>query len=170
MLSLGLVGFTSVYREGFETVLFYQALFAFGTGLRMWIWLGVGASAVTLGIVGWAMLRLGRALPVRTFLTFAVLVVMATSIAVMGNAMRALQESAVIDLHMLDGWPDLPIFLAQATGYYPTLPSVVAQAVLAVIYVIGGWFAFVVVPKRRAPTSPTPSPVATSASAGAGAR
>jgi high-affinity iron transporter len=151
MVSLALVGFTSVYREGFETVLFYQALFAFGGGMSTWIWLGIAASAVTLGIVGVAMLRLGRALPVRTFLTVAVIVVMATSIAVMGNAMRALQESAVIDLRMLDGWPDLPIFLAQATGYYPTLPSVVAQAVLTVIYAVGGWYAFVIVPKRRSP-------------------
>jgi high-affinity iron transporter len=162
MLSLGLVGFTSVYREGFETVLFYQALFAFGGGMSTWIWLGIAASVVTLAVVGYAMLRLGRALPVRTFLTVAVLVVMATSVAVIGNAMRALQESAVIDLHMLNGWPDLPIFLAQATGYYPTLPSVLAQAILTVVYVIGGWFAFVVVPKRR---SPSPPPVTASAGA-----
>ena len=32
-LSLMLVGFTAVYREGFETALFYQALLSFGTGL-----------------------------------------------------------------------------------------------------------------------------------------
>ena len=32
--SLMLVGFTAVYREGFETALFYQALISFGTGPR----------------------------------------------------------------------------------------------------------------------------------------
>ena len=31
--SLVLVGFTAVYREGFETALFYQALLSFGAGL-----------------------------------------------------------------------------------------------------------------------------------------
>ena len=31
--SLVLVGFTAVYREGFETALFYQALLSFGDGL-----------------------------------------------------------------------------------------------------------------------------------------
>ncbi len=31
--SLMLIGFTAVYREGFETVLFYEALFSFGQGL-----------------------------------------------------------------------------------------------------------------------------------------
>ena len=32
--SLMLVGFTAVYREGFETALFYQALLSFGDGLE----------------------------------------------------------------------------------------------------------------------------------------
>ena len=31
--SLMLLGFTAVYREGFETALFYQALLSFGAGL-----------------------------------------------------------------------------------------------------------------------------------------
>ena len=35
--ALVLVGFTAVYREGFETALFYQALLSFGPGLGVWI-------------------------------------------------------------------------------------------------------------------------------------
>ena len=35
--SLVLIGFTAVYREGFETALFYEALLSFGTGPRLWI-------------------------------------------------------------------------------------------------------------------------------------
>ena len=85
----------------------------------------------------WAVLKLGRKLPVKRFLTVALVIVMFTSVAVLGNAMRALQEAAVIDLHVLDNWPNLPIYLAQATGYYPTLPSVVAQAALIVVYLVG---------------------------------
>src|SRR3954452_21764772 len=97
--SLALIGFTSVFREGFETVLFYQA--------------------------------------------------MVSSVALVGNAMRALQEAAVINVHFLPGWPNLPIFLAQATGYYPTLPSVVAQIILTMIYIVGGVYTFVIAPRRR---------------------
>jgi high-affinity iron transporter len=155
VLSLALVGFTSVYREGFETVLFYQALFAFGQGLEVWILAGLCVGVVVLAGVAYAVLRLGRALPIRTFLTIAVIVVMATSIAVLGNAMRALQESAVLDVNVLDGWPNLPIFLAQATGYYPTLPSVVAQAALLALYVVGGVVTFVVLPRRRTAAAAT---------------
>ena len=47
--SLALVGFTAVYREGFETVLFYQALFSFGEGLQGWIFAGMAVAIVVLG-------------------------------------------------------------------------------------------------------------------------
>jgi len=147
--SLALIGFTSVFREGFETVLFYQAMLSFSAGLQTWVLLGVVAAAVVLAVVAWAVLKLGRVLPVRTFLSVAVIIVMATSVALVGNAMRALQEAAVIDVHFLPGWPNLPIFLAQATGYYPTLPSVLAQVILTVIYVVGGLYTFVFAPRRR---------------------
>jgi high-affinity iron transporter len=147
--SLALIGFTSVFREGFETVLFYQAMLSFSAGLQIWVLLGVVAAAVVLAAVAYAVLKLGRVLPVRTFLSVAVIVVMATSIAMVGNAMRALQESAIIDVHFLDGWPNLPIFLAQATGYYPTVPSILAQAALILIYVVGGAYTFVIAPRRR---------------------
>ena len=40
-LSLMLVGFTAVYREGFETALFYQALLSFGPGLGVWVAAGL---------------------------------------------------------------------------------------------------------------------------------
>jgi high-affinity iron transporter len=147
--SLALIGFTSVFREGFETVLFYQAMLSFSAGLRAWVLLGVAAAAVVLAGVAWAVLKLGRVLPVRTFLAVAVIIVMITSVALIGNAMRALQESAIIDIHFLDGWPNLPIFLAQATGYYPTVPSVLAQLALTLIYVVGGVYWFVIAPRRR---------------------
>ena len=148
--SLAVVGFTAVYREGFETVLFYQALFSFGQGLELWIFLGMAAAIVLLAGVAWAVLKAGRKLPVKRFLTGALLVVMASSIAVLGNALRALQEAAVIDLHVLDSWPRLPIFLAQATGYFPTLPSVVGQLVLFAVYLTGGVVTYGLARRRKA--------------------
>ena len=50
---------------------------------------------------------------------------MATSIAFLGNAVYELQQADVIGYHPLVGWPRLPIYLAQATGYYPTRETVV---------------------------------------------
>jgi high-affinity iron transporter len=157
--SLAFVGFTAVYREGFETVLFYQALFSYGEGLHAWIFAGMAAASVVLVGVAWLVLKMGRKLPVKRFLQVALVVVMATSVAVIGNAMRALQEAAVIDLRFLDGWPSLPIYLAQATGYHPTVPSVLAQVLLIAVYVIGA-IAAVIVKRRRAGFTPPPEPAA----------
>jgi high-affinity iron transporter len=148
--SLALVGFTAVYREGFETVLFYQALFAFGQGLQVWILAGMGVAIAALVAVAWFVLKMGRKLPVKQFLMAAVLIVMASSIAVLGNALRALQEAAVLDLHVLHGWPNPPIFISQATGYFPTLPSVLGQAVLLAVYVVGGLVTLGYARRRRA--------------------
>jgi high-affinity iron transporter len=156
--SLAVVGFTAVYREGFETVLFYQALFSFGQGLQGWIFAGMALAVVILAIVAWAVLKVGRKLPVKRFLTVALIIVMLTSVAVLGNAMRALQEAAILDLRFLDGWPSMPIFLAQATGYYPTLPSVLAQGLLLAVYVLGAVVTYGYAARRKAALAASTAP------------
>ncbi len=147
--SLAFIGFTAVYREGFETVLFYQALFNYGAGLQTAILLGIAAAVVVLAVVAWMVLKLGRTLPVGKFLKVALIIVMATSVAVIGNAFWTLQQAAIIDLHFLSGWPILPIYLAQATGYYPTFASVFAQVSLTAVYVIGAITASVSARRRQ---------------------
>lgn len=156
------VGFTAVYREAFETALLYQALLSFGEGLGRWVGLGLVIGAVVLAVVAYAILRLGRNIPTKTFLTIAVSLLMATSVAFLGNAVRALQQADVVRLTKLDSWPDLPIFLSQALGYWPSVQTVGAQVVLAAIYMIAAFWALVLRPRRhrrhRAGQSPTDPP------------
>ena len=59
-LALAGVGFTAVYREGFETVLLYQALLGMTTGLVLWVAVGALAGAVALSVVAYAIFKLGR--------------------------------------------------------------------------------------------------------------
>ena len=162
--SLVMVGFTAVYREGFETALFYQALWSFGAGLGVWVLAGLGAGLVALSALAVVMFRLGRKVPVKRFMNIAVACVMATSITFLGNAVHALQAGDLIAYHRLDSWPRLPIFLSQVTGYWPTVQSVVAQIALSAIYIGGAVYVFVIKPRRsRASnaTSASPSPLAT---------
>jgi high-affinity iron transporter len=164
--SLMLIGFTAVYREGFETVLFYEALFSFGQGLAGWIVLGFVLGIAALTAVTVAIFKLGRRLPVKAFLSFAVVLLMATSVAFLGNAIYALQEADVVGYHRLAGWPRLPIYLAQATGYYPTSETVTAQAALLAVYLLGALWMFVARPamqRRRRPPTADPAPSATEA-------
>ena len=162
--SLVLVGFTAVYREGFETALFYQSLLSFGDGMELWVAIGLLGGIVALAIVSLMIFRLGRRLPLRTFLSVAVLLVMVTSVAFLGNAVAALQAADVIGYHRLTTWPRLPIFLSQATGYWPTRETVVAQVALTAVYLIGGVYMFVIRPRRhRQQTALAPPSVVTAA-------
>jgi high-affinity iron transporter len=152
--ALVLVGFTAVYREGFETALFYQALLSFGPGLGVWVAAGLAAGVVALAAVSWMIFRLGRRVPVKAFLSAAVVLLMATSVAFLGNAVRSLQEADIVGLHRWTGWPRAPIFLSQSLGYWPSRETLTAQAVLAAVYVFGAVYVFVLRPRLRRSTSP----------------
>jgi high-affinity iron transporter len=152
--SLVAVGFTAVYREGFETALFYQSLLTFGDGMLRWILVGVALAVVALIGVALLVFKAGRKLPVKTFMNTAVAMVMATSVFFLGNAMHTLQAADVIAYRRTSG-PRLPIFLAEATGIWPTWPSLIAQVVLSLVYVSGAVYVFVVKPRlARRPATP----------------
>jgi high-affinity iron transporter len=146
--ALAAVGFTAVYREGFETVLFYQALLSFAGELELWVALGAVAGAVALGVVGVAIFRAGRRIPLKAFLGTAVALVMVLSVALVGNAVRALQEATIMPVTFLDAVPRLPIFLADLLGWHPTVQTILAQATLALVYVLGAVWTFVLRPRR----------------------
>ena len=160
-LALAGVGFTAVFREGFETVLFYQALSTFATGMGQWVAAGAGVAVVVLAAVGFAIFKAGRKVPLKMFLTGAVILVMAISVAFAGNAVRALQQAAMFPITFLEDWPQLPIFLADLTGWHPTQESLVAQGALTLVYVLGGVWTFGIAPRReraalrREPTVPS---------------
>lgn len=143
--SLVAVGFTAVYREGFETALFYQSLLTFGEGLGRYVLLGIGLALAALAVVAHIVFALGRKLPVRKFMNTAVALVMATSVAFLGNALNTLQSADVL-AYRRTTFPRLPIFLAEATGVWPTVPSLVGQAALTLVYLCGAAYVFVVKP------------------------
>lgn len=148
-LALAGVGFTAVFREGFETVLFYQALISFADGLLFNVVLGAVLALVALGGVGWIIFKAGRRIPMKIFLTTAVSLVMVISVAFAGNAVRGFQEATLVPVTFIESLPRLPIFLAQLTGWYPTRETILAQSALALVYVLGALWTFVVLPRRE---------------------
>jgi high-affinity iron transporter len=148
-LALAGVGFTAVFREGFETVLFYQALLAFSEGLMGFVALGATGGVVALGVVGWIVFKVGRRIPVKAFLTAAVALVMVVSVAFAGNAVRGFQEAALVPVTYLESLPRLPIFLSHLIGWYPTRETILAQGALALVYAVGAIWTFVLLPRRE---------------------
>ncbi|MEA2255264.1 MAG: high-affinity iron transporter [Solirubrobacteraceae bacterium] len=142
------LGFTSVYREGFETVLFYQALALFARGLELWVVLGAVAAAIALGGVGYAILKLGRQLPLKPMLVTGASVLLLLSVAFAGNAVRSLQSADLVAANPVS-WPRLPVFLAELTGVHPTTQGLVVQAVLLAVFGLSALWALAWQPARR---------------------
>ncbi len=154
--ALASAAFLAVYREGFETVLFYKALFVEGGTLSATfvpVTAGIVVGAVALVVVYLAINRWGVRLPLKPFfgVTSAFLYYMAFVFA--GKAVAELQEVGIVATTVLPGWPRLP-----AAGIYPTTESLAAQAVLVLLALLAlGWI-FVV--QRRRDPAPAPTPVA----------
>jgi high-affinity iron transporter len=144
------LGFTAVYREGFETVLFYQALALFAEGLALWVWLGALTAVVALAAVGYAILGVGRKLPLKPMLITGASMLLLLSVAFVGNAVRSLQEADALAVDPIrTGWARLPVFVAELTGIHPTVQGVVAQAALLAVYLLGAAWVFALSPLRR---------------------
>lgn len=144
------LAFFTVYREGFETVLFYQAMLSFARYMELYVIAGmvIGLAA----IIGVAILinMLGRRLPLRVLFALTMGIGAYMSIAFMGNAVRELQELGIVSTTPLVGVvPRLDINLATMTGIHPTLESVIAQIVLLSIYLIGSLYILVLKPRRQ---------------------
>lgn len=166
MIALASVAFLAVYREGFETVLFYKALAVSAGAADNVVGPLVGGfavAAVALAIIYLAINRFGVRLPLRPFfaVTSGFLYLMAFVFA--GKAIAELQESGMMTSTALAWMGRLPMF-----GIYPTLESTLAQAILVVLAAFALIWTFVLAPRRarhsamlRSPeTSPTPSPSA----------
>jgi high-affinity iron transporter len=144
------LGFTAVYREGFETVLFYQALSLFAEGLGLYVWLGVAAAVAALGAVAYAIIGLGKKLPLKPMLITGASILLLLSIAFTGNAIRSLQSADVIAATPVHaGWARLPVFAAELTGIHPTTQGLIAQGVLLAIFALGAAWVFWLAPLRQ---------------------
>lgn len=148
-LALFGVGFTAVFREGLETTLFFQALLSFAEGLEAWVLAGSLVAVAVLAVLAYLILRAGRRVPIKIFLSTAVVLLMVLSVAFMGNAVRAFQGSGIAPVTGIEGLPRLPVFLAELTGWYPTLETLLFQALLATVYVMGAIWVFLIAPRRR---------------------
>ncbi len=125
-LALASVAFLAVYREGFETVLFYKALYVTGGGS--------GAPAITAGLAAGAVVlvalyigieKFGIRIPLRPFfaVTGATLYFMAFVFA--GAGVKELQEGAIMPTTLIPGAPRWEFF-----GVYPTVESLALQLLI----------------------------------------
>ena len=142
-LALASVAFLAVYREGFETVLFYKALYVSGgAGGAAPITLGLATGAVVLVAVYVGIERFGLRIPLRPFfaVTGATLFFMAFVFA--GTGVKEMQEGGYVPSTLVPGAPRSDFF-----GIYPTVQSLAVQGVIALSLIVAVVWWFV---RRRA--------------------
>jgi high-affinity iron transporter len=144
-LALATAAFLAVYREGFETILFYKALI-----------ISAGPSAGLVPIVGGMLLggvlllgvylgmsRFGVRLPLKPFfaVTSAFLYYMAFVFA--GAGIAELQEGGILPLTPVTWAPRMP-----ALGIHPTVETLGVQAALVALALVALIWTFVIEPRR----------------------
>ena len=106
---LTLLAFIAVYREVFETVLFYQSLLTQASPEQYSVAVsGFITGVVILAIVAWAILKYSIKLPIARFFSMTTYLLLALAFILMGKAITALQEAAVISISALPMHVDLP--------------------------------------------------------------
>lgn len=129
---LFLLAFVVVYREVFETILFYAALWAQGNGLAM---LGGAAAAATLlAILAWVMLRYSTRLPITQFFSWSSILIAILAVVLAGKGIAGLQEAGILGVAPLSGVPRI-----QMLGLFPTTETVLAQLAALAVLGLGFW-------------------------------
>jgi high-affinity iron transporter len=126
------VAFLAVYREGFETILFYKALLtSSSTGGAVAVVAGLAVGCAGLVILYLAINQFGMRVPLRPFfaVTGGLLYYMAFVFA--GKGIAELQNAGVVGMRPVEWGPRLP-----ALGMYPTAQSMWAQGALLVLALI----------------------------------
>lgn len=134
-LGFVLLGFTSVYREGFETVLFLQAL-VLESGA--WIVLqGVALGLLGVFAVGYITFRLQSRLPYKRMLVVTGVLIGAVLLVMVGNTVHVLQLIGWAPLHPIRVLT-FPYWFGLWFGVYATWEGLLLQAA-ATIFVIGSY-------------------------------
>jgi high-affinity iron transporter len=121
------IAFSAALRESVETAIFLQGLALDSASGVLW---GCVAGAVALTVLVLFVNRVGYKLPMKTLFKASTVLLVVTSIILLGKGLHALQEVAVLPLK------PLPFVTIEPLGIFPDAMSLIPQAVLTAIPLI----------------------------------
>lgn len=132
----GLAGlsFIAVYRECFETVLFYQALWVqTDAGAQSAVIAGLAAATAALAVLAWAIMKYSLRLPLREFFAGTGIFLFVLAVIFAGKGIVATQAAGLI--------PVLPVQAPriELLGIYPNAQSLATQAALILLAAFLMW-------------------------------
>ncbi|MGB5606264.1 MAG: cytochrome c/FTR1 family iron permease, partial [Gammaproteobacteria bacterium] len=120
----GLAGlsFIAVYREVFETILFYQALWVQADApAQASLLAGIGTASAALAVLAWLILRYSTRLPLRQFFSVTSIFMFVLAVVFAGKGIAALQEAGKLPLDPVS-FPRIDLL-----GIYPNLQGLALQ-------------------------------------------
>ena len=131
--ALASLSFLAVFREGAETVMFYQALLTMDRSGGASIWQGFAAGMVVLVAVFLVIRYTSVKIPLRPFfaITSALMAILVVIFA--GGGLHALIEGDIVSGTYVTGWPTYDFL-----GIYPYHETLVFQALIAIVVVVLG--------------------------------
>jgi high-affinity iron transporter len=131
MWAIAGLSFIAVYREVFETILFYQAMWVQAeNNAQASLIGGVATGAAVLFVLAWLILRYSARLPLRQFFSYTSIFMFVLAIVFAGKGIAALQEAGKIPFNPVN-LPSIDIL-----GIYPNIEGLVLQGILLVLAIV----------------------------------
>lgn len=130
VFALASVSFFAVYREAFETVLFYQALWYQADNSKNAILWGLIFGIAMLIVLVFAIFKLAIRIPLKYFFTITSFFLYFLCFILIGKGIRGFQEAGIIGIKSINFIPQVDII-----GIYPTVETSIPQGVLIIAFV-----------------------------------
>jgi len=124
------LAFIVVYREVFETILFYAAIWGRGNGGA--VIAGALAAIAVLAVIAFVMMRYSRTLPIGKFFAYSSALIAVLAVVLIGKGSAALQEAGYLPI---TPWPGFP--RSDLLGLYPTHETILAQLAMIALLALG---------------------------------
>lgn len=129
--ALGSAAFLSVFREGAETILFYQGMLADAKENFEMVWLGLGVGCLILVVI-FIIIRFGSMkIPLKPFFIGTSMLMYIMAIAFTGGGVKELQEAGIISATPVDYIQSIDIL-----GIYPNVETLIPQAIMILFVVV----------------------------------
>lgn len=144
MFTLGMAAFLAVYREGAETILFYQALVATSVGSVSPIVMGFTVGLLVLVLIFYVIKYTAVVVPIGPFFAITSTLLYYLAFVFAGKGLREIQEAGMVSETVISGIPAIPFI-----GFYPTVETIMLQMVLVFALIIALLYSFLYKPYKE---------------------
>jgi len=142
--ALSAVAFISVYREGFETVLFYKALLLYAGETTGGILPGFLTGCIILAGVFYLVNYLGMRVPFKWFFGFTSVLLYYMAFTFLGKGIHELQMGEQFSMTAAKFLPNISWL-----GMYPTWETFIGQAILFAAFIFALVYTFIIKAKKE---------------------